>query len=91
MNVRTIPNSIEDSLLVPRILNTAGRKNIVSIAASLDDNRKNIKTLIDAFMFFSKKYSGYKLVLIGNYHMNSGVYEYCRKRDLLGDVILRAD
>lgn len=89
LNVRTIPNSIEDSLLVTRIPNTAGRKNIVSIAASLDDNRKNIQTLIDAFILFSKKYSGYKLVLIGNYHKNSGVYEYSKKRGLLGDVIFK--
>lgn len=83
----TIPNSIEDELLFDVLPNTHGRKLIVSIAASLDDNRKNIRVLLDAFSMLNKEFNGYKLILIGNYHQQGGVYEYAARIGIIDDVV----
>ena len=87
--ISTIPNSIEDNLLVENLPDTAARRNIVSIATSLDDKRKNLYSLLEAFSIFSKTHYGFKLVLVGNYHVNCGIHSYAKKLGISEGVVFK--
>lgn len=83
--IEIIHNSIEDEIIVDKPIQH--ENNFISIAMSLDDGRKNIKTLIEAFSSFCRHYDNYKLVLVGNYHRNGGIYEYANKSGVIDKIV----
>ena len=80
-----IHNSVEDEIIVDNP-KTHG-KNFISIAMSLEDGRKNIKTLIKAFASFCEYYDDYKLILVGNYHPKGGVYRDAQKLGIKDKIV----
>lgn len=82
--ITIIHNSIEDEKIVKKP--SKHGKKFISIAMSLEDGRKNIKTLIKAFASFCEKVEGYQLVLVGNYHPNSGVFDYAKALGIIDKI-----
>ena len=82
-----IHNSISEDWILDTLPCIDDRTNIVSIAGSIDDNRKNIKSLISAFEIINKSYPNIRLVLIGDYHQDKGIYKIVKERNLLSSVI----
>ena len=81
-----IHNSISEDLIIENIPTISCRNNIVSIAGSIDDNRKNIKTLIDAFEVINKRFPSCHLILVGDYHLNKGIHKLVKEKRLLSSV-----
>lgn len=87
LNPSIIPNSIEEVFILDEIPNLMHRKYIISIGMSLDDDRKNISTLLKAFSIHIVNYPNHKLLLIGNYHKNNGVHYLAEKLGIMDNVI----
>lgn len=80
--VNTIYNSIRDDVILKEQLYVDINYTFVAIAASLDDERKNILSLVKAFQIINKEYPSSKLYLIGPYHHNRSLYQYVLSEDL---------
>lgn len=86
--VELIPNSIDERLILDQ------KKEIsspvfISISSSLDDKRKNLGKLIEAFALVKSRYSNSQLVLVGNYHKNRCVYKKVVSLDLFDSVVFK--
>ena len=82
-----IHNSISEDLVLSELPYINNRNSIISIAGSIDDNRKNIKSLIEAFEIINNKYPNIKLILVGDFHQDKGIYNIVREKHLLKSVI----
>ena len=86
--VELIYNSIEDNVIIDNREKNVGDV-FVSISGSLDDNRKNIITLIKAFHLFLMQHNkNAKLLLVGSYHNDGVVCKYVVKHNLQNSIIL---
>ncbi len=54
----------------------------ISVSPSLDNQRKNIPPLVEAFRKFHVKHPKSKLILVGTYHPDRGVHLMCQGDDL---------
>lgn len=79
-------NSIADNRVLNHRIAESVNAQFVTIAADVDDRRKNIFTLIEAFAVVKKEIKSSKLVIIGHYRKGRGVYELAKKKDLLDGV-----
>lgn len=70
-----IYNSIEDSkILLEPVVKEVTPPVFISIATDVDDKRKNIYVLIEAFAKLRRCYPDAKLILVGHYRKDQGVY-----------------
>lgn len=85
--VDLIYNSIEDSniLSLPKV-SAKPFPEFISISTDVDDKRKNIYTLIEAFALLKRDYLNARLVLVGHCRKNQGIYQKALKNDLLSGV-----
>ena len=79
-------NSIADNRVLTRRVTENVNEQFVTIAADIDDRRKNIFTLIEAFALVKKKIKSSKLVIIGHYRKREGVYKMAYENGLLDGV-----
>lgn len=86
--VELIPNSIDERLIINQ-KNEIFSPVFISISSSLDDKRKNLEKLIEAFALVKNKYSNSSLILIGNYHKNRCVYKKVISLGLFDSVIFK--
>lgn len=87
-SIDRIYNSIEDQYIVPTLPEKCSKKAIfISIAADLDDKRKNIETLVLAFNKFYHHNSNCLLYLIGHYHMNEGIHNIVMNLPIFQSVV----
>lgn len=83
--INIIYNSIEDEIIVPKPV--IHDKYFISIAMSLDDGRKNIKTLLRAFSKLGKEFEDYRLILIGNYHPSGDAYKFANELGVSDKIV----
>lgn len=87
----TIPilyNSIEDDKIVNVLPHfNKNNINITTISADVDDYRKNIRTLIDAFSVLLKTFPNATLTVVGHYRANEGINKYVHEHNLESNVI----
>lgn len=86
-NVPIIPNPIDKSWILEEKKEKT-QHQIVSIATGLLSSRKNIGTLLEAFVMYRQKYNKAELHLVGSYNNNNKVYRSWEKNGLLEGVIL---
>ncbi len=79
-------NSIADNRVLNHRVSDNVNEQFVTIAADIDDRRKNIFTLIEAFALVKKKINSSKLVIIGHYRKGEGVYKMAYENGLLDGV-----
>ena len=85
-DISLIYNSIDESKILDVPKSDNKEKVFISIAADVDDKRKNIFTLIKAFSLLKNRYSDAKLLIVGHYRKEQGVYNKSKKYGLLNGV-----
>lgn len=86
-NISIVPNSIETELILQDAPKQKCRHTFITITSSVDIKRKNILTLLRAFIIYKEKHQDAKLNIIGAYNKNRAVYKYVKKNNLLKSVI----
>ena len=86
-NVDIIHNSINEKYIITHRRKKPLHHQFISIAQSLDDNYKNIVTLLQAFREYGKKYPQACLHLVGMYNPNGTNYSHWKELGLLKNVI----
>lgn len=81
-----IHNSINAACILDSVPSLETRNSIISIAGSLDDRRKNIERLVEAFEIINKNNKNIILILVGNYNPSGRVYKLVKNKGLLTNV-----
>ena len=84
--ISLIYNSIDERKILETPIKENKEKVFITIAADVDDKRKNILTLIKAFSKLKKIYPEAKLLIVGHYRENQGVFLKSKKEELLDGV-----
>lgn len=70
-----IYNSIEDSNILESPIEKGKNSPVfISVATDVDDRRKNIYVLLEAFARLKRRYPNARLILVGHYRKDQGVY-----------------
>lgn len=85
-DVEIIPNPIDKSLILNERVISAKKHSFISIAQLLDDKRKNINTLIDAFYEYRQIYNDAELHLVGGINKDGDLYKQWIKNNRLRGV-----
>lgn len=86
--VPIIPNPILKTYIIEEKINKGIKHRFISIAVSLDDARKNINKLLEAFQLYRKKYNEAKLDIIGSYNKQGTNYTSWKEHNLLENVTI---
>lgn len=78
-----IPNSVRQEFILEGEHEKPPYPRFISIQQSLDEGRKNIITLIDAFRIVHKEIPHATLTLVGTFDENGDVFQYARCNGLL--------
>lgn len=81
-----IPNPIMKEYILNSKIKHPKSKTFISIAQALDEKRKNIRTLLQAFSIYKKRDPNSKLILVGTY--SKKMKQIWAKDNLLNGVIL---
>lgn len=87
-NFPIIPNPIEKSWILSEKTDKTIKHRFISIAYVIEDLRKNIGVLLEAFVMYRKKYSDAELHLVGMYDRQSNTFKDWQSRNLLEGVVI---